>query len=117
MTGQKGLRKELQRMMPEIGFIKQYKTHLPPEIVILTLLISFLFVLPCLAQSFTGKCVGVTDGDTITVLREGRQVKVRLEGIDCPERGSPFSNNAKRFASVSLLPSQNMPTLSNDNTK
>jgi hypothetical protein len=34
------------------------------------------------------KVVGVSDGDTITVLR-GRE-KIRLEGIDCPEDGQDF---------------------------
>jgi len=36
---------------------------------------------------FTGKVVGISDGDTITVLNGKEQVKVRLDGIDCPEKG------------------------------
>jgi endonuclease YncB( thermonuclease family) len=48
---------------------------------------------------FTGKVVGVADGDTISVMREGRAVKVRLYGIDCPEKKQPFGTRAKRFAS------------------
>ena len=47
-----------------------------------------------------GKCVGVTDGDTISVMHNGRAVKVRLEGIDCPETGHDFSNTAKKFTSA-----------------
>ena len=44
--------------------------------------------------------VGIADGDTITVLREGKQqVKIRLYGIDCPERGQAFSRKAKQFIS------------------
>jgi endonuclease YncB( thermonuclease family) len=40
------------------------------------------------AATFTGKVVGVADGDTLTVLVDGnRQVKVRLTGIDAPELG------------------------------
>lgn len=46
---------------------------------------------------FTGKVVSVAAGDTITVLREGReQVKVRLDGNDAPERGQSFDDAAKR---------------------
>jgi endonuclease YncB( thermonuclease family) len=30
--------------------------------------------------------VGITDGDTIRVLRDGRAVVVRLQGIDAPEK-------------------------------
>ncbi|MFX0200116.1 MAG: thermonuclease family protein [Candidatus Hodarchaeota archaeon] len=35
---------------------------------------------------FTGKVIGVSDGGTISVMREGRAVKVRLYEIDCPEK-------------------------------
>ena len=38
-------------------------------------------------QTFSGKCVEISDGDTIKVLRAGKEVKIRLEGIDCPESG------------------------------
>jgi micrococcal nuclease len=38
------------------------------------------------AETFTGKVVIISDGDTISVMREGRAVKVRLHGIDCPEK-------------------------------
>ena len=46
------------------------------------------------------KCVGVSDGDTITVLTKNKkQYKVRLAHIDCPEKGQPFGKNAKQFTS------------------
>jgi micrococcal nuclease len=51
------------------------------------------------APTFTGKVVGVSDGDTITVLRGHETVKIRLEGIDCPESGQDFGRRAKRFTS------------------
>jgi hypothetical protein len=46
-----------------------------------------LLALTCLlsADSLTGKVVKVTDGDTITVLVDNQQVKVRLNEIDAPE--------------------------------
>lgn len=52
-----------------------------------------------LARSeFWGKVVGVADGDTITVLAPGnRQVKVRLYGIDCPEKKQAFGQRATQF--------------------
>lgn len=43
--------------------------------------------------------VGVSDGDTITVLAGTEQVKVRLNGIDCPERGQPFGGKARQLTS------------------
>jgi endonuclease YncB( thermonuclease family) len=47
----------------------------------------------------TGKVVSVHDGDTITVLVNRRQVKVRLSGIDAPELGQGFGQAAKRHLS------------------
>lgn len=48
-------------------------------------------------STITGRVVGVADGDTLTVLTADKtEVKVRLHGIDAPELGQPFGNNAKR---------------------
>ena len=52
------------------------------------------------AADFTGKVVGVTDGDTITVLHNGRGEKIRLNGIDCPEKGQAYGHKAKEAASA-----------------
>jgi micrococcal nuclease len=41
----------------------------------------------------------VSDGDTITVIANKTQVKVRLYGIDCPEGGQDFGRRAKQFTS------------------
>ncbi len=62
--------------------------------------IAFLCVGVCLADEFAGKCVGVTDGDTITVLHNAVETRIRLQGIDCPEGGEPFSAKAKKFTSA-----------------
>ena len=48
-------------------------------------------------RRLTGKCVSITDGDTIKILLDNQQIKVRLEGIDCPERDQPFGQKAKAF--------------------
>ena len=46
---------------------------------------------PALAQSLVGKVVSVADGDTITILdRDRTQHKIRLSGIDAPERSQAF---------------------------
>jgi len=48
------------------------------------------------AEALLGRVVGVTDGDTITVLDVGKaQHKVRPAGIDAPEKGQPFGDRAK----------------------
>lgn len=44
--------------------------------------------------------VGITDGDTVTALTaQNKQIKVRLAGIDAPERGQPFGKASKQALS------------------
>ena len=65
---------------------------------VITVLLVFAFA-QGRAQSFLGRVVGVADGDTIDVLRESRPVRVRLHGIDCPERGQAFGRQARQYTS------------------
>lgn len=48
-------------------------------------------------EEFSGRVVTVVDGDTIGVLRDGREVLVRLDGIDAPESGQAFGPEARQF--------------------
>ena len=50
-----------------------------------------------LAEDFSGTVVGISDGDTIRVLHDGREERVRLWGIDCPEGKQPWGSRAKEF--------------------
>ena len=61
-------------------------------------------VLPCSpavqAQEFTGKVVGVQDGDTLTIRQDnGIATRIRLWGIDAPEKRQAYSNASKRHLS------------------
>lgn len=48
-------------------------------------------------EVITGRVVGIADGDTVTILdADKRQHKIRLDGIDAPERGQPFGGVSKR---------------------
>ena len=48
-------------------------------------------------DSFEAQCVKVYDGDTIEVMAGGpKSLRVRLQAIDCPEKGQPFSNVARK---------------------
>ncbi len=52
------------------------------------------------AQVLIGRVVGVTDGDSITVLDDQRkQHKIRLAGIDAPEKTQPFGQRSKAHLS------------------
>jgi endonuclease YncB( thermonuclease family) len=55
--------------------------------------------------AFDAHVVSIVDGDTVDVVLEGqtRRVRIRLEGIDAPERGEPFSTAAARSARVLLF--------------
>jgi endonuclease YncB( thermonuclease family) len=51
---------------------------------------------PAWAQMVVGKVVSVADGDTVTVLDADRvQHKIRLSGIDAPERSQAFGRRSK----------------------
>lgn len=65
------------------------------------LLLCLLLAAPAwAAQIFEGKVVGISDGDTITVLTdEKRQVKVRLYGVDCPESKQAYGTRARQSTS------------------
>ena len=65
----------------------------------LVALIFLAWVVPARAEDFAGKVMGVSDGDTITVLRGRTPVKIRLHGIDAPETGQDFGTRAKQAAS------------------
>lgn len=49
------------------------------------------------AEQFSAKVIGVSDGDTLTVLSHGHLFKIRLSGIDCPEKKQAFGQQAKAF--------------------
>ena len=56
-----------------------------------------------MAGEFTGQVVSVPDGDTIDVLHKKRPERIRLSGIDCPEKRQPFGQEAKDAASALIL--------------
>lgn len=61
------------------------------------LLLGLLFApVPALSELLHGRVVGVSDGDTITVLdTDHQQHKIRLSGIDAPEKAQPFGQRSK----------------------
>jgi micrococcal nuclease len=42
------------------------------------------------AADFTGSVVGIMDGNTLEVLHNQRPERIRLSGIDCPEKGQAW---------------------------
>lgn len=73
-----------------------YIGDMPRCLVILCL----LFAAHCGAAELSGRVIGISDGDTFTLLTSGKQqVKIRLAEIDAPEDGQPYGNRSKRALS------------------
>jgi endonuclease YncB( thermonuclease family) len=53
-----------------------------------------------LALDFTASVVSVLDGDTLESLHNTHPERVRLSGIDCPEKGQALGKRAKQTASA-----------------
>ncbi|MDO9708421.1 thermonuclease family protein [Paracraurococcus lichenis] len=63
-------------------------------------LLAALVAPPALAADLTGRVVGITDGDTLTLLTpDRRQTRIRLAEIDTPERGQPYGSRAREALS------------------
>lgn len=67
-----------------------------------------LFILSCLlilapfSDVYYATVIGVADGDSIVILtQDNEQIKIRLEGIDCPEPDQDFGQKARQ-ATVAL---------------
>ena len=65
--------------------------------------LSFLLLLVIVATPadtvHQGKVVKIADGDTLTLLVNNEQLKIRLSDIDTPERKQPFGTRAKQALS------------------
>jgi endonuclease YncB( thermonuclease family) len=51
------------------------------------------------AETLSGRVVGITDGDTITVLVARQEIKVRLADVDAPESKQAFGTRSKQALS------------------
>ncbi|HTN06309.1 thermonuclease family protein [Agriterribacter sp.] len=69
------------------------------------ILLLCLLGLSCFAQKqsrlvarFTGEIIKIVDGDTYDLLMEDHTVKrIRMEGIDAPERGMPYYKQSREY--------------------
>lgn len=64
------------------------------------LTLTLLLIQTAYAEVLLGRVIGVADGDTITVLDSSNtQHKIRLGGIDAPEKKQAFGNVSKKSLS------------------
>ncbi|TKB71201.1 MAG: endonuclease [Nitrospira sp.] len=66
--------------------------------LLLTCFVLLLFPYSTFAD-FSGPVVSVLDGDTLEVLHNQRPERIRLSGIDCPEKRQAYGQKAKHAAS------------------
>lgn len=75
----------------------------PPKLGMVARLLLACFVLLLFPYSsfaeFSDPVVGGLDGDTIEVLNNNRAERIRLSGIDCPEKGHAYGKRAKQATS------------------
>lgn len=65
---------------------------------IVLIIIVFLSLSNCLYSQLKGRIIGVSDGDSVSLLDEKNVVfKIRLNGIDAPEKKQDFGNASKNF--------------------
>lgn len=74
--------------------------HHPLAAGLLLSLLVLLVALPALALDYAGRVVGISDGDTLTLLTlEKQPIKIRLAAIDAPESRQPYGTRAKQALS------------------
>ena len=74
---------------------------------LITLCFLVFFSLTAFADSLTGKVVKITDGDTLYVLDANfKQHKIRLAGIDAPERKQAYGLASKKHLASIVVSKQ-----------
>ena len=64
--------------------------------LLLAVILSACLVTPAAAERLTGRIIHVADGDTVTLLTgQNQSVRIRLSGIDAPEKRQPFGTRAR----------------------
>ena len=80
-------------------YLSRFRSQFQTLRIVLPGLALLILFFSSAAYVWDGKCVGVADGDTITVMHYARGGRIRLYGVDTPERGQNFGKRAKQFTS------------------
>lgn len=73
----------------------------------LYIILLFLYVQLVFSAEIIGKVVGISDGDTITIIdTSNSRYRIRLDRIDAPERRQPFGEKSKQYLSSLIFGKQ-----------
>lgn len=69
------------------------------------LIMSFMLLIQAAGgEVVQGKCIAVADGDTATVqTNDGKRIIVRFQGIDAPENGQAYGQEAREKLTTLIL--------------
>jgi endonuclease YncB( thermonuclease family) len=84
------------------GVSRKKENTLMPKLILFSLLCLSFYAF---SAEITGRVIGVSDGDTITVLDDMDQGKfrIRLDKIDAPEKKQAFGNKARQYLSTLIF--------------
>jgi endonuclease YncB( thermonuclease family) len=85
--------------MRNSAYKSRYSTSEWKRATILLLLFVFLFT-PSLCRAWQGKVIAVANGDTLTVLHDGKKEQIRVYGIECPAKEQDSFQHAKQFTAA-----------------
>ncbi len=91
--GGAGLRRRVE------GRVRMMRTIGPVCTVLVWVLGGSVSIAAVTSAEFSGSVVRVLDGDTLEVRHAGVTARIRLQGIDCPEKRQAFGQRAKQAAS------------------
>src|SRR5688572_3232989 len=89
-------RKEVRFLFSFSGSVCPIIRLMAITLLALSLLVTFSAPSSAAAADFEGLVVAISDGDTVTLLQGNDQVKVRLWGIDAPEKRQAFGTRAQQ---------------------
>ncbi len=59
-------------------------------------IIACILLHACISQTYEGRVINVADGDSFTILHQGKELRVRLAEVDAPEHGQPYWKKSKQ---------------------